>query len=362
MKGGAVSPAVRLFRHLTGVPTAPFHEEAVARRVLAWSRRSLGGKVRVRRLRGGLVLSCKRRPGPALVVAAHMDHPGLRLSAVTARGARAEVLGGFPAEFLPGAAVEAFAAAPGDDRPAAEGVLVKGRRGSYRVSWTRPPGRGARPVFAMLALPACGLEGRWLASRSIDDVLGCAIALEALRRVVLSKARANFSVLLHRAEEVGFVGALDLVMAGDLAPGDSFISLEASRSMEGAAPGLGPVIRTGDRAGLFDPNLVAFLDETALKLRPRGWRFQRARLTGGTCEATAHLAFGFQAAGLAIPLVNYHNRGLKGLEPEKVRLGDIEPAVRLLVSAARRFPDAGLRGGLRRRLTLLHRRQSRRLS
>jgi hypothetical protein len=75
------------------------------------------------------------------------------------------------------------------------------------------------------------------------------------------------------------------------------------------------------------------LDEAAAKLnRP----VQRLRLTGGTCEATAYLGFGYEAGGLAIPLVNYHN-GLRdgAIAAEKVRLSDVAGAVALLLEAAR---------------------------
>ncbi|MBI4677991.1 MAG: hypothetical protein HY748_10455 [Elusimicrobia bacterium] len=355
MKG---SPAISLFKRLTSAPTAPFCEEANIRQVRLWARRRLGDEVRIRRLRGALALAYRKTRGPSLVLAAHLDHPGFHLSSVTARGARAKLFGGLPKEFLPGAEIEAFPARPKGNDPLARGVLEKERKGFFPVAWTSPPAGSRRPVFAVLALPPAQVRGRWLRSRSIDDVLGCALCLEALRRVAASKARTNLTVLLHRAEEAGFVGALDLILSGVLDPGDSFISIETSRRMPGASPGKGPVIRTGDKAGLFDPNLVAFLDETAARLAKRGLRFQRARLTGGTCEATAHQTFGLQAAGLAIPLVNYHNRGRTRVQPEMVRLDDIEPAARLLAEAAFRFPSAHLRGALRRRLRNIHRKHS----
>ena len=52
----------------------------------------------------------------------------------------------------------------------------------------------------------------------------------------------------------------------------------------------------GDKACAFDPNLVALLDEAGDVLRRRGTKVQRLRLTGGTCEATAYLTFGLEAA------------------------------------------------------------------
>jgi endoglucanase len=56
-------------------------------------------------------------------------------------------------------------------------------------------------------------------------------------------------------------------------------------------------------------------------------------MDGGTCEATAAIAFGFKAMGISIPLGNYHNqsfeggpesRGEWGPAPEFVHITDIE--------------------------------------
>jgi endoglucanase len=196
------------------------------------------------------------------------------------------------------------------------------------------------------------VKGRWVLSRSIDDLMGGAISLETLKRVVRAKLKTNLTVLLHRAEEVGFMGALDIIAEGALDRGDSVLSIETSREMPGARPGKGPVIRLGDKACLFDPNLTALLDEAAQK----SGRVQRLRLTGGTCEATAYQTFGWEAGGVAIPLVNYHNGwGAKKIAPEMVRREDADGAVKLLVEAARLFgrPNA-LRGTLRARLTKRH--------
>ncbi|MFA6318625.1 MAG: hypothetical protein WC943_14545 [Elusimicrobiota bacterium] len=347
---------IALFTTLTSVPTAPYFEAASASVVRVWAAANLGARVRLQKLRGGLSLSYKNAPGPSLILAAHLDHPAFHLSSVTRRGARAKVLGGLPREFLKGALVEAFSAKPKDNRPAGVGILLEGKGDRFPVLWSEPPAKGVRPAFAMLALPPAEVRGGWLKSRSIDDTLGCCLALEALRRTTAARAKTNLTVLLHRAEEVGFIGCLDLLTSGALEPGDCFISVETSRRMRGAVPGRGPVIRSGDKAGLFDPNLLAFLEETGAGLK--GLRFQKARLTGGTCEATAAQTSGLQAGGLSIPLVNYHNRGRRRVEPEAVRLSDLEPAVALLTAAAKRFPAAHLRGSLLKRLTNLHRKMA----
>jgi putative aminopeptidase FrvX len=351
--------AIPLFQQLTSVPTAPFREKAVTRALMAWLRAHLRGRVQVRALRGGVIVSYRGAgDGPALALAAHLDHPAFSLSKVTPKGALALKLGGLPPHLLPGAAVEAFAADNRGNTPLACGVLGKPAKKTpdlYPVAWTLPPAKGVKLDFAVLALPACEVKGGWLISRSVDDLLGCAVSLEALRRLAGEKAKVNLTVLLNRAEEVGFVGALDMALSGALPPGDSYLSIESSRELPGSRPGGGPTIRLGDKASAFDPNLVALLDAAAANLKKRGRKTQRLRLTGGTCEATAYQAFGLEAAGVAVPLVNYHNGwGADAVAPEMVRVSDVEGAVELLVEAAKLFPSMRLRGALSAALRKRH--------
>lgn len=343
-------PAIRLFRELTEVPTAPFYEEGPADRALRWIRKTLGRRVAVRRHAGGIVVRYRGAgPGPALAFAAHLDHPAFHLARVGPAGAEALLKGGLFRDRLPGARVEAFARRPADNTPLARGVVEPKGEG-YRIRWTEPPRRGAVPRFATLELAPCQIDGKWLRSRSIDDLAGVAISLEALRRLVSARVKANITVILHRAEEVGFVGALELIGARAIDPADSILSIEASRELPEARPGRGPVLRLGDKACLFDGNLTALLDDAAGALRKRGVRCQRARLPGGTCEATAYLASGYEAGGVAIPLVNYHNGGPGRVAEEAVRIEDVAGAVELLAEAGRLFPARNLRGRLRERL------------
>lgn len=345
------SEALDIFRRLTSVPTAPFYEEAVAAQALSWARSELGAKVKVRRSRGGWELRYMGAgPGPALLMAAHLDHPAFKLRKCGPRDAEGLMQGGLPAHLLPGCRVQAFAAGARGNTPLAFGRLAASKDGSvFPIEWESAPGK--RPDFAILDLPPCRVSAGWLESRSIDDLIGCAASLAALRRLVASKAKCNAAVLLHRAEEVGFIGALDLIRQGKVDLGDSVVSVESSRAMPGARPGRGAVVRLGDKACAFDPNLTALLDEAAAAVRKRGGRAQRKRLTGGTCEATAYLAFGYEAGGVAVPLVNYHNGwGAKKIAPERIRLSDVGSAVALLEEACRLFPKAALRGQLRKRL------------
>ena len=355
MKPGALP----LFAHLTSVPTAPFYEAAVAKKARAWIAKHLGKRVSVRTVRGGIIVRYRgAKTSPALAWAAHLDHPAFSIERSSAAGATARLQGGLPPHLLAGCAVEAFPPNPRDNSPIALGVIgprPKKTGQLWSIRWTLPPLPGKKPAFAVLALPACRIKAGWLESRSVDDLLGCAVSLEALRRLADARARVNVSVLLNRAEEVGFIGALDMIRSGELSEADSYLSIESSRELPGSRPGRGPTIRLGDKACAFDPNLIDLLDESAARLKRRGIKIQRLRLTGGTCEGTAYQAFGLEAAGVAVPLVNYHNGwGADAIAPERVRVEDVEGAVRLLVEAARLFPAKTLRGTIRERLAKRH--------
>jgi len=95
--------------------------------------------------------------------------------------------------------------------------------------------------------------------------------------------------------------------------------------------GNGPVVRLGDRRTVFHPGYLEVLTGVALKELPK--RHQRRIMDGGTCEATAAIAYGFPAIGVSVPLGNYHNegfeggpdcRGARGPAPEFVHLDDID--------------------------------------
>ncbi len=348
--------AIPLFRHLTSVPTAPFREAAVSRKALEWIKAHLP-RAAVKRVKGGFIVSYRGAgDGPSLCLAAHLDHPAFAIVKSDARGATALLRGGLPPHLLPGARVQAFPKVPRGNVPLAFGVLgprPKKDGAPWTIRWESAP--AARPDFAVLDLPACETKDGWLLSRSVDDLLGCAISLEAMRRLIKARAKANLTVLLNRAEEVGFVGALDMIRSGVLSEKDTYLSIESSRELPGSRPGKGPTIRLGDKATAFDGNVTGLLDEAADALRKRGRKIQRLRLTGGTCEATAYLAFGYEAGGVAVPLVNYHNGwGASAVAPEKVRLSDVEGGTALLEKTALLFGAKVLRGALRTRLERRH--------
>ena len=158
-------------------------------------------------------------------------------------------------------------------------------------------------------LPDPVLRGDRLHARPCDDIAGVAALLTMLQRLSQKYARAEVFCLFTRAEEVGFIGAIGAAKARTIPRKLPIIVIEMSKELPNARIGDGPVIRVGDRMSIFTPKLTAFCERVAQKLAKRRgtFAFQRKLMDGGACEATAYVAYGYQANCICLPLGNYHN-------------------------------------------------------
>jgi endoglucanase len=197
------------------------------------------------------------------------------------------------------------------------------------------------PRFAVWDLADFEANTRQIRGRACDDLIGAAAVLATLIDLKRSRALVNIVGVLSRAEEVGFRGALALAASRKLSKNSLIISLETSRELPGVKMGKGVILRVGDRASVFDPAASRFLAEVATELTANAtFSFQRALMSGGTCEATAYQEFGFQCAAVCIALGNYHNCGESNrIEAEHVAVTDACGMVELLVGAARNMPQ-----------------------
>jgi hypothetical protein len=74
----------------------------------------------------------------------------------------------------------------------------------------------------------------------------------------------------------------------------------------------------------------------ALNEREGGFAAQRQLMSGGVCEASAFLAYGYRATGVAFPLGNYHNGAADGsVAAEYIHRDDYLNGARLVTEAAR---------------------------
>jgi endoglucanase len=347
----------RLLTQLLSRPTAPFREQLVMNYA-----QSILQRARIPHFSdpaGNLVIGCDspaayrallRQPSkePVRLFIAHMDHPGFHgVRWLSPRRLLVKWHGGSPVKHLRGSRVWV-----------ANNTGILGTGKIERA--TLLPSRHAIDTAEILLarpLPAAQIAssiyggfrfrapvwraGKRLYTQVADDLIGVFAVLATALALYSGKRRLQppFLGLLTRAEEVGFVGAIahfDLDWREKARRPVVAISLETSRTLPNALIGKGPVVRLGDRRTVFDPGTLHILSEVAEQELPG--RHQRRVMDGGTCEATAAIAWGLPAIGISVPLGNYHNQGFEGGQdcagdegpaPEFVHLDDIDGLLKL---------------------------------
>ncbi len=281
---------ITILRSILAQPTAPFFEDAVRAEILM----HLAQLPHVRCTQdhfGNVIAQYEHGAAEARhAFAAHMDHPGY---------VGEEFLGGVPSAYLE-------SAAPRRDFGA----------------------------FAMWDLPAFVLEGGLVHSRACDDLVGCASIVALFQALEEASATTNVYGLFTRAEEVGFLGAIELGRSGRVPAGITIISLECSSELSAGAGkmGEGVIIRVGDKTSLFDD---AATRELVAVATGREIPHQRALMSGGTCEATAYQLYGYRCAALCVALGNYHNCGAANtIAAEFVALKDVQSLLDLMTAVA----------------------------
>jgi endoglucanase len=271
-----------------------------------------------------------------------MDHPALVVIESTAHRAIAELRGGVLAPYLERAVVELA------ENPRTIGRIEEMTGNLATVSW-RGSGLVIPGAILRWRFPPASLgikEGR-LRARACDDLAGVAAALTALVRAREAN-ESHFSVLLTRAEEVGFVGALAACDLGTLSNDTQVLSIECSRELPEAPVGGGPVVRVGDGSSVFSSGLTNRVAEVAKR---RKVPHQRRLMGGGSCEATVFAAMGWEATGLCLALGNYHNmvridevlanKRRARLAPEEIDVNDFHGLVDLLFALAADLNSTG---------------------
>ena len=297
---------LQIVEPLLHCPTAPTFEGAVADEICRQLRGRAGTQVEKDQF--GNIIAVRSGSVPArYTFVAHMDHPGWRLQP------KKEFLGGISSDLRD----------PGKIRSFGE--------------------------VGMWDLPELVLQGDRLYSRACDDLIGCSAIVGIFNSLEESRSSASVLGVFTRAEEVGFIGAIELARARQLDPELTVFSLETSAERAPARMGAGPIIRVGDRTSIFDSDVTAFLVETA---KSKDLSHQRCLMDGGTCEATAFQLYGYRSAALSIALGNYHNTTPDSrIDAEYVDLKDLAGLIDLCVAIVTETRIAAdTRDALRRRL------------
>jgi endoglucanase len=323
-----------LLRKLTDTFGPSGYEDAV-RELIRKEIKGFADEVRVDAL-GNLIArkGVARKGGKKIMIAAHMDEIGLMVTHVDEKGfVRFTGIGGIYPRNLPGGRVRfvngrmgVIGLEPTDkasDVPALDKMFIDAGASGKKDC---PVKTGDVAAFER---PFLDLGARVVA-KSIDDRVGCAVAIEALRGLKSTPHEVYF--VFTTQEEVGTRGAqtsaygidpdlgfsIDITGWGDT-PGQKDFDV---------ALGGGPAIKIRDGGMLSDPRIVDWMIRAAEKAKIP---YQREVLLGGTTDARAMqlVRAGIPVGCVSIPCRYVHTPS------EMVDLDDVENAVKLIVALLR---------------------------
>ena len=351
---------LRWLLELTGLPTAAGREERVIDWICAWARRRK--KVVLRRDRYGNIelrqrlRAARQRP---LYFTAHMDHPAFVVKDVAeSRRLIAEFRGGVRESYFQRSKVLLHRSRGQPQRGTVRchaGGAADTEFPMWQIHFARPVKAAPGDLLTWDIGPPTVRGGR-LHAPACDDLAGVAAAVCAFDVLLSAKhpPRIDVRLLLTRAEEVGFIGAIAAARSGAIPARARLVTLENSKSFAESPIGAGPIVRVGDRTTTFDPDLTYRIGCLAngLARREPTFRWQRRLMPGGTCETTALQAHGYAATCLCLPLGNYHNmnESTGRIGAETISLADFRDLVRLLVQVASGLDEASQVSSIRKRL------------
>lgn len=283
----------------------------------------------------GNLFALREGPAPLLMFSAHMDEIGVIVIHIDDRGfLRIAPVGGVTPSLLPGQRLRFKDGLVGT-------VYHEKLKDLRELEWSKlyldigaVDERSARELvrvgdMACLHQPFVDLGGRYLA-KAMDDRIGCAVLVEAARRLPRTLPQGVCFVFSVQ-EEVGLRGAA--TAAYRLEPGYGFAVDVTSVGDTPEAPlmavglGKGPAIKIKDRSVLCHPRVRELMIDTAEKERIP---YQLEVLEfGGTDAGAIHLSRGGVPSGaLSIPCRYVH------APSEMVDAGDVRHAVTLVEKLA----------------------------
>jgi endoglucanase len=333
---------MKILREICSIPTAPFAEQYVVRYVEQFVKARRGLRLS-RDWAGNLLIELASRSKlPRWVFGAHMDHPGFIADRMLdARTLQAHFRGGVRPEFFVGSKVRFFHPDGREIAGVIQDFTMEGDGTVPSLVHVRVSGEVQSGVPGMWDQGAGRTKGTKFFSRVCDDLAGAAGALSMIDQLYKKPPKSPVAVLLTRAEEEGFIGAIASVTRPQLLrKSDRIIAIETSAMQTYAPQGAGAIIRTGDRTSIFNSALTYFLGQKAdelVKKHRKTSKYQRALMPGGTCEATVYDIYGYTAASICVALGNYHNMDAakKKIGPEYIDLGDWNSMVKLFVHVAK---------------------------
>jgi len=347
---------------LTGTPSAAGQEW----RVVNWLKRYVSRRKQLTMTAdkfGNLTIKRKgaksRKP---IYITAHMDHPAFVCTEVVSdREVVAEFRGGVGLPYFMNTRVVLYH----KNKPAQRGKIVKilqkrdsanlGAHDGAKFLLIRLDKKATAAVNDVLTwdVGKARIKGDRLHALACDDLAGVAAAVSAYD-ALQGKADADVRLLLTRAEEMAFIGAIAACKAKSVPKSARLICLENSKSFAESPIGGGPIVRVGDYTSTFDPDLTYRIGQLAQQLgqQDKSFTWQRKLMPGGTCEASAFQAYGHISTCVCLPLGNYHNMNEKTrrIDAETISVSDFDGLVRLLVEVGYKLDDKDASPGLKPRL------------
>ena len=293
---------------LTAIPTAAGQEWRVVDWIEKWVSKQQGIELNRDRFGNLLLTQVRKSSKTPIFITALLDHPAFVVrTQIDDEHLEMEFRGGVNDVHFVGARIEVF----DNDGNSYLGIIKS----------LDPKAEPFKRVVVKLHKSVAGFLfegdiGRWefgppvvrgglLHAPACDDLAGVAAAVSALDLIKKIHRLGNVGVLLTRAEEIGFVGAIAAVKGRTIKKSSRLICLETSRTFPDSPIGEGPILRVGDKTSVFDPELTNAITE--IMNEQKSFKWQRKLMPGGTCESTAFCHYGFLSTCLCLALGNYHN-------------------------------------------------------
>ena len=315
----------RTVQQLVEIGAVSGREHAIRETVLGLLPRRVAASSRTD-VNGNLIVQLGPDKAAAAVFLAHMDEIGFVVRSIAATGTvSADSRGGGDPDLF-------------EWQPAS----VHGSRGVLPTVMTRSGilgfgGLGGADIRSMGVLEGSSvtvpkrfrpLLGKRVSARSLDDRLGCAVLVEAIRRLEHAARRASNSVMFAFTveEEIGLIGARHLashITPARAYPVDTFVTSDTPlepRRLAYARLGAGPVLRALDESGSTSRNEV---DRVTALARKHKIPIQLGVTAGGN-DGSAFVSLESSNVPIGFPLRYAHT------PVETADLGDAEAAVDLI--------------------------------
>ena len=321
----------QLIQKLTDTFSPSGYEDAI-RDVIRKEIKEFADEIRVDAL--GNLIARKGKGGTRVMVAAHMDEIGLMATHVDEKGfVRFTGIGGVYPRNLPGGRVRFVDGTRGvigldggvfsNDLPPLDKMFIDvgaSRKDDCPIK-TGDVAAFERPFLDL---------GNRVVAKSMDDRIGCAVAIESLRAL---KSTANEVYFVFTTqEEVGTRGAQTSAYGIDPDLGFSIDvtgwgDTPGQRDFD-VALGKGPAIKIRDGGMLSDPRIVDWMISMAEKNKIP---YQREVLLGGTTDARAMqlVRGGIPVGCVSIPCRYVHSPS------EMIDYNDVQNAVKLITTLLR---------------------------